>query len=316
MEKKLYLLDTDPVLQKLVAPFNLVEYNEMEKAVIRTGSAKEIRVWGNIILTDHEYYAYCHRKNIPFCIVQVPLESKTEAVAWICRNQLLRKALPEEMKRYLIGKMSIAERLLSLKKFRKMKQENSEKELKLARKSVFVTRIRERIGADFSIGFVTVRKYEYYALNLDTIYDFIPDFVELHLAGKLKVSFEKMERLALLPPEKMLEESQKLVLEIQFIKQTVGKERRPRFVTKGKTETVPSISIKDMPAYDPDAEIASLSLTIPSWASNILRIKNSANMHETSPEARLRLKKALVRLKSTTDKLLYVLREATDERLQ
>ena len=70
------------------------------------------------------------------------------------------------------------------------------------------------------------------------------------------------------------------------------------------------------PAYDPDAEIASLSLTIPSWASNILRIKNSANMHETSPEARLRLKKALVRLKSTTDKLLYVLREATDERLQ
>ena len=309
MEKKLYLLDTDPVLQKLVAPFNLVEYNEMEKAVIRTGSAKEIRVWGNIILTDHEYYAYCHRKNIPFCIVQVPLESKTEAVAWICRNQLLRKALPEEMKRYLIGKMSIAERFLALKKFRKMKQEYSEKELKLARKSVFVTRIRERIGADFSIGFVTVRKYEYYALNLDTIYDFIPDFVESHLAGKLKVSFEKMERLALLPPDKILEESRKLVLEMQFIKQTAGKEQRPHFVTKGKTETAPSISIKDMPAYDPDAQVSSLALTIPSWSSSIKRVTEATDFSKISNAARNRLMRNLTHLCSSIDTIRKAIEE-------
>ena len=79
-----------------------------------------------------------------------------------------------------------------------------------------------------------------------------------------------------------------------------------------KKEETATISIKDMPAYDPDAEIVSLSLTIPSWRSSIFRVRDVSNMRKTSGEARLILKNELIRLKSATDKLLYVLREDFD----
>ena len=82
-----------------------------------------------------------------------------------------------------------------------------------------------------------------------------------------------------------------------------------------KTEILPAISIKNMPTYDPDAEIVSLSLTVPSWTSSILRVRDVTNIAETSPEARCRLREALISLKSITDKMLYVLREDNDGRI-
>lgn len=40
-------------------------------------------------------------------------------------------------------------------------------------------------------------------------------------------------------------------------------------------------AIKTMPAYDPDAEVAGLTLTIPSWMSSIDRTKSMAHLEAT-----------------------------------
>lgn len=42
-------------------------------------------------------------------------------------------------------------------------------------------------------------------------------------------------------------------------------------------------AIKTMPAYDPDAEVAGLTLTIPSWMSSIERTRNMAHLASISP---------------------------------
>ena len=83
MEQQLYHLDTDPALKRLVAPLDLVEFSEMEEETRTHGGARGIKVWGRTILVDHEYYEYCHKGNIPFCLASVPLKNRTEAVAWI-----------------------------------------------------------------------------------------------------------------------------------------------------------------------------------------------------------------------------------------
>ena len=45
-------------------------------------------------------------------------------------------------------------------------------------------------------------------------------------------------------------------------------------------------SVKDMPSYDPDAEISSLTLTIPSWCSSLSRAISHADLQAVTDHAR------------------------------
>ncbi len=316
MEQQLYQLETDLGLRRLTAPLNLVEFNEMEEEIKKNGGAKGVKVWGKTILVDYEYYEYCHKQKIPFCIVSISLETWAEAVAWICKNQLLRKSLSEAMKKYLIGKRSLAERTIGLRQMQKLENHVDQQDctvMKLAMHNVSRTHVRERIGTEYLLAYMTVRKYESYAQAIDILYAFSPEFVEAHLAGRLKVSFDKIDRLVVLPPEAVCSECQRMMQESSEARQGLVKGMR---IMKGnKIEILPAISIKNMPTYDPDAEIVSLSLTVPSWTSSILRVRDVSNIAETSPEARCRLREALISLKSITDKMLYVLREDNDGRI-
>lgn len=64
-----------------------------------------------------------------------------------------------------------------------------------------------------------------------------------------------------------------------------------------------------MPEYDPDAEVASLTLTIPSWRTSIERVRSKANMTVVSPAAREYLLKELSTLKNSIDALSSTIQE-------
>ncbi len=316
MEQQLYQLETDPGLKRLVAPLDLVEFSGMEEEIRRHGGEKGVKVWGRTILVDHEYYEYCHKKNIPFCLVNISLDSYQEAVAWVCKNQLHRKSLTEEMRKYLIGKRSLAERTIGIVQMRKLEDNAGGQEcpvMKLAKHNVSRTHVRERIGAEYSLAYMTVRKYESYTLALEMMRTFSPELVDGHLAGRLRLSFEKIYRLASLPSDIAGIECRRLLTEHREAGEGPAKGRIGE--KEDCSGTVPAVSIKDMPVYDPDAEIVTLSLTIPSWISSIIRTRGASNMEEISPDARVRLKKELISLKSTVDKMLYALREGPDERI-
>ena len=67
--------------------------------------------------------------------------------------------------------------------------------------------------------------------------------------------------------------------------------------------------IKNMPLFDPDAEVSSLAFTIPSWCSMISRTQNCANLRRVSALAKMRLIGQLETLKSQADLLLESLKE-------
>ena len=75
------------------------------------------------------------------------------------------------------------------------------------------------------------------------------------------------------------------------------------------TPTKPKPSVKDMPAYDPDAEITGLTLTIPSWSSSIDRTKNKADLSSISDNARVRLAEALAELQIKIAEMLDAIKE-------
>lgn len=71
----------------------------------------------------------------------------------------------------------------------------------------------------------------------------------------------------------------------------------------------PTPAIKTMPSYDPDAEVASLTLTIPSWISSIDRAQSNADLKLVSKTARMRLEEALRQLANKAFEMLEAVRE-------
>ena len=62
-----------------------------------------------------------------------------------------------------------------------------------------------------------------------------------------------------------------------------------------------------MPKYDPDAEIVSLSFTIPSWIGSIDRVLSKVKFETTSEQARQKLKSELNNLNFAVDTMLLAM---------
>lgn len=74
--------------------------------------------------------------------------------------------------------------------------------------------------------------------------------------------------------------------------------------------TVRSISgpsVKDMPVYDPDAEITGLILTIPSWSGSIDRLVKRTDLTVVSAEVKEQLASVLLSLKEKISETLTVI---------
>lgn len=67
--------------------------------------------------------------------------------------------------------------------------------------------------------------------------------------------------------------------------------------------------IKKMPSYDPDAEILSLALTIPSWINSIKMVYEQADFKRAGTLAKYKLAEELETLKNTADKAIYAAKE-------
>ena len=64
-----------------------------------------------------------------------------------------------------------------------------------------------------------------------------------------------------------------------------------------------------MPAFDPDADITGLTLTIPSWTSSINRVLTKTDLSIVSDTARNSLANELQSLLKNIDKMLSAIEE-------
>ena len=128
---------------------------------------------------------------------------------------------------------------------------------------------------------------------MDTIGKYAPLLFEQILAGKTQLTFAHMIALAEKKPREIKQLEDNLVRSSALpnsFRKARGRSHPP--MTRGFQPTPPP-PIKSMPAYDPDGEITSLTLTIPSWAHSIERIMAVVHWEETTPQAKTKLCEAL-----------------------
>ena len=208
---KLSQLKIDPEFQSKIPPLQFEEEQQLEQNIIAEGRLlNPIITWNGYILDGHTRYRILKKHGfIKFEVEEIQLANKYEALAWICKNQLGRRNLSPERKKFLLGKEYESTKLAvggqpgNCNKVNRCDQNDhidSEK------------RTCERIAVEHGAGSATVRRAEKYSRGIDAAEEAVPGAQEEILTGHIKATDEQIVALASIPKEErpaILEELKK-----------------------------------------------------------------------------------------------------------
>lgn len=305
-------LKIDKEFKTLIRPLSPKEYEQLETNILADGCRDPIVTWHGYIIDGHNRYEICRKHNIGFKVKEMSFESRDEAVVWICANQLGRRNITEETRKYLIGIQYETEKVINKKKNAQGKNQYTERFSQGTTEHPIYTGVRtaQRIADENHIASGTVQKYGIYAKSLDIIEDKCPDLVSKILSGRYKISHESVCELAKRSPDDLKRISRKMSRNpTPFLKYSNSRS----VINSSEDEaslnaSAASIgSIKEMPVYDPDSEITRLTLTIPSWISSIQRTRSTININEASDTAKDKFIQSLFDLENEVNKMLNAL---------
>ena len=99
-------LKIDPEIQSKIPPLTDDEFKQLEENILKEGKLlSPLIVWNNTLVDGHNRYAILQKHpEIYFSTMPLRFANREEALAWICKNQLGRRNLTPEQKKFLIGK--------------------------------------------------------------------------------------------------------------------------------------------------------------------------------------------------------------------
>ena len=197
-------LKIDPEFQSQIPPLTDDEFKQLEENILKEGKLlSPLIVWNNTLVDGHNRYTIL-QKHPEICFSTMPLrfENREEAVAWICRNQLGRRNLSPEQKRYLLGKQYEAE-----KKAAKIFRGN---QYTLAKKSGgdhgdnhnSGKKTCDRIAEENGVSRASVLRASHYTRGIDIADNLSPGIKQKVFSGEVKFTNEEMSKLVLSSPDK------------------------------------------------------------------------------------------------------------------
>ena len=197
-------LKIDPEFQNQIPPLTDDEYKQLEENILKEGKLiSPLIVWNNILVDGHNRYAILQKHpEIYFSTMPLRFENREEAIAWICRNQLGRRNLSPEQKRYLLGKQYEAE-----KKAAKIFRGN---QYTLAKKSGGThddnhhsgKKTCDRIAEENGVSRASVLRASHYTRGIDIADNLSPGIKQKVFSGEVKFTNEEMSKLVLSSPDK------------------------------------------------------------------------------------------------------------------
>ena len=294
----------DPEFKNLITPMQEQEFQQLEKSIYTEGCLVPIVIWNDTIVDGHNRYEICLKHHIPFNTISMHFTCREEAIAWICANQLGRRNISNETRKFLIGVQYNAEKKMQCAEF--SNPDDDDQEISILPTSRH--RTAERIALKNHITHGTVEKYAIFSKAVTEIGQKCPEMEKRILAGGYKISHDNVLLLAKKSQEDLVRLNARLGRAETFY--VPYSETRTKIYDSPPSEPPPqkSVSIKDMPKYDPDAELTGLTLTIPSWVSSMQRVKDTTDFTTSTPEAKEKLSHRLEELRDMTMEVLSMCR--------
>ena len=227
-------LTIDPEFAGKIPPLREEELKQLEENILADGVViNPLIVWNGVIVDGHNRYRILQRHpEIQFTTYEKAFSDRYEAIAWICKNQLGRRNLTPEQRKYLIGKQYEAE-----------KQSNGGDRKSSTKKSVgqndqLIERrhTRRRIADENNVNESFVRRAESFANGVDAAEAVEPGIKQSILSGTLKVTSQDVSAIAKAPPE----ERPALVQQLRQTKEIEKPEEKPK-LKRSAAETLQAI---------------------------------------------------------------------------
>ena len=198
-------LKIDPEFQSQIPPLTDDEFKQLEENILKEGKLlSPLIVWNNTLVDGHNRYAILQKHpEIYFSTMPLPFESRGEVLAWICKNQLGRRNLTPEQKKFLIGKQYSVEHRKpggnGNNQYTATTQEAVQEELcqiDTIPPTSAEASIRKQIAERNNVSESYVARSEKFMRGVEIMEQMTPDMQEKILSGQFKVRDADMHRLA------------------------------------------------------------------------------------------------------------------------
>lgn len=195
-------LKIDPEFQDKIPPLTEEEFSLLEENILSDGAVfSPIIVWDGVILDGHNRYEIIQKHpELTYAVRKMRFANRYEALSWICRNQLGRRNLTPQQKKYLIGQRYEAEKMAHGGD-RKSSRRSTDKICPL--KSSHQTRASIAQDAKVSEGFV--ENAATYARGVDAAEEALPGIKQEILTGVIKPTASAVAAVAKAEPEERQE---------------------------------------------------------------------------------------------------------------
>ena len=245
---KLTALKIDPEFQGKIPPLTFEEREQLEKNIVSDGKViNPIIVWKGLVVDGHNRYTILQKHpDIPYTVHEKEFADRFEAIIWICKNQLGRRNLSPEQKKYLIGKQYDAEKASygAANGFRGNQYtdlvSNEIQYLPKEAKTCY------RIAAENNVGPSYVQAAEKYATGIDLIEEIHPGMKEQILSRKVKATAAEIASVARASPE----ERPALVEKICISKESKKSASKSTSKSKKKKNQKPLAAVEEASCKD------------------------------------------------------------------
>lgn len=308
------MLMADNAFRELDIPLNPAARRDLDTKVRKNIVMDIIPTWRSFVLMGYEQFDLCMKYHRDFRWKEQFFTRKGDAVAWICRQQLKRTDIVWTARVWLIYRLY--ETLKTEERRREAKEQfqykrlspslHTENQTENSQESIAML---TQVGQEYSLNRETVRRYAVFGRNIDKLEQMYPGVRARILTGDLDIKFRHMPGIMRMPPEELKKQIEDPKCHKLIPPETNERNENKTTERRRRRDIRLQPGIKQMPAYDPDAELNGLGFTIETWIKAVARTGRSADLRHATREGRQQLQNALRRLRLETDCLYRMLEE-------
>ena len=200
-------LKIDPEFAEKIPPLTPEEFEQLEANILAEGSVlSPLIVWNGVIVDGHNRYKVIQaHPEISFTTHEKEFADRYEAIIWICRNQLGRRNLTDEQKKYLIGKQYEAEKAARGESSRGQPRDKTGKFHRNVQNEHYGSQApsttREKVAKENNVTGSFVHRADQFTRGLDAADAIIPGIRNEILSGTLKVPEKSVTAIAKAAPD-------------------------------------------------------------------------------------------------------------------
>ena len=217
----------DPEFRDKIPPLTEDEFSLLEENILSDGAVfSPLIVWDGTILDGHNRYEIIQKHpELTYAVHSMSFANRFEALSWICKNQLGRRNLTPQQKKYLIGQRYEAEKQADAFHGNQhtLSDESGADKKCPHQNSRHVT--QSRIAKETNTSASYVREAGTFAKGVDAAEEALPGIKQEILTGTIKPTASAVAAVAKADPEERL----RLAADLKKSKDDKGKKPRPAY---------------------------------------------------------------------------------------